>query len=223
MDVKDIYDANYAPIYRQLYIEHPQWRPKHDYNVRTIRELLPDGGTWLDTCCGQGWQLSQFPDVERTGLDVSAAQLERAAQNNPGVELVEADIRTHEFEPGRQFDLVTNFWGSYSYLDDERAIRALVAKLIRWVAPGGALYIELITPQSLDAYNEIAFAMTSQSCTRARSDDFVRWAFDDPGGEHHLTSPPVSVFRELVEPAFVRVDSSDIITTMQQLIARGRR
>ncbi|MCA9707021.1 MAG: class I SAM-dependent methyltransferase [Myxococcales bacterium] len=224
MDVREIYDAGYAPIYRDLYIDHPQWHAKHEHNVARIRELLPEPGSWLDTCCGQGWQLSRFPKVaDRVGIDVSPAQLERARAANPGVHFIQADLGTFEFEPPRCFDLVTNFWGSYSYLDDEAAIRALVLKLVRWTAPGGSLYIELITPESLDAYNEIAFALSSKSCTRARTPDFVKWAFEDPGGEHCLTSPRLEFFTALLDPWFEHVDHGSVMNTLRQLVGRGRR
>lgn len=224
MDVQAIYDAEYAPLYEQMFIRHPQWRLKHDHNVAVIGELLPRDGSWLDTCCGQAWHFTRFPDVvERVGLDVSAAQLRRARAANPGVEFIRADVATHEFVDGRAFDLVTNFWGAYSYLDDEARIAALVRRLVDWVAPGGALYLELITPASLAAYNAIGFAAGSDSATRLRSDDGVKWAYHDPGGEHVLTSPPVAFFTELLSDAFESVEADTVVRTLAQLVARGRR
>ncbi len=223
MNVLDIYDESYARRYEELYIAHPHWRAKHDLNVQLIRALLPSDGTWLDTCCGQGWHLSQFPNADRVGLDLSPAQLEVARRNNPGIEFVRADVLAHEFGPPRQFDLVTNFWGSYSYLDDEAAIVRLVEKLVRWTRPGGSFYMELITPSSLGEYNTSSFAATTASGTSPRSADFVRWGFSDPGGQHELTSPPLQVFLEILEPHFEGIDASTSITTMRQVVARGKK
>ena len=83
------------------------------------------------------------------GIDLSAAQLERARQRNPGVRFIRADIVGHEFPDDQRFDLVTNLWSAYSYLNDEDLIRSLVEKMIGWTAPGGALYLELTDPEAL--------------------------------------------------------------------------
>ena len=158
MAFTDIYSESYAPAYEKLYIEHPQWRLKRDFNIRVIARLLHPLGDWLDTCCGQGWHLAQFPRHRRLGLDMSGAQLERAKERNPGVSFIQADILSYEFPDRQRFALVTNLWSAYSYLNDEARIQALVEKLVRWTAPGGALYIELTAPETLEEFNDSEFA-----------------------------------------------------------------
>ena len=60
--------------------------------------------------------MAQFPGHRRMGIDRSAAQLDQAKLQNPGVSFIEADIVDYEFPDGQRFDLVSNFWSSYSYL-----------------------------------------------------------------------------------------------------------
>ena len=145
----EIYSERYAPQYEALFINHPLWAPKLRCNVALLRGLLQPLGNWVDTCCGQGWHLAQFPRHKRQGIDISGAQLERARRRNPGVPFIQADIAEYEFPEEQRFDLVSNFWSSYSYLNDENAIRSLALKLVRWTAPGGALYLELTVPELL--------------------------------------------------------------------------
>ena len=218
----DIYSESYAPAYEKLYIEHPQWRLKRDFNIRVIARLLHPLGDWLDTCCGQGWHLAQFPRHRRLGLDMSAAQLERAKERNPGVSFIQADILSYEFPDRQRFALVTNFWSAYSYLDDEARIQALVEKLIRWTAPGGALYIELTTPETLEEFNDSGFAHETGTKVVLQSPDGVRWHFRDPGGVHQMTSPPVEFFTDLIAPHFAAVESSVAVQSLRQLIAWGK-
>ena len=92
-----IYSGAYAPEYETLFVNHPLWEPKLQCNVMTLATLLRPLGNWLDTCCGQGWHLAQFPYHQRMGIDLSAAQLERARQRNPGVSFVQADLTGYEF------------------------------------------------------------------------------------------------------------------------------
>ena len=60
-------------------------------------------------------------------------------------------------------NLVSNFWSSYSYLNDEDAIRTLVQKLVRWTAPGGTLYLELTVSELMEKFNEREFASETGS------------------------------------------------------------
>ncbi len=93
----EIYGDSYAPHYAALYIDHAVWEPKLQCNVALLSRLLKPLGNWLDTCCGQGWHLAQFPHHQRMGIDRSAAQLEQAKLQNPGVSFIEADVLDYEF------------------------------------------------------------------------------------------------------------------------------
>lgn len=226
MDVRELYGDRYSEIYRELYIHHPMWGGKHARNREIVRSLLPPppGGSWLDLCCGQAWHFAQVEGAAKTGVDVSAAQLAHARRDNPGAAFLEADVLDPALDArlGRRFDLVTSFWGAYSYLDDLERIAAFVRRAIGWTAPGGALYLELITPATLAAFNATPFAGDTGSAVELRSPDGVAWSYRDPGGRHALTSPPAPFFEALLAPCFRSVESRGTVATMVQLVAAGR-
>jgi SAM-dependent methyltransferase/Fe-S-cluster containining protein len=218
---KSVYTESYVPHYRRLYVLDDHWRAKHEHNLATIEALLPEGGSWLDVFCGQAWHFSRVSKAaERVGVDASAAQLALAREHNPEATFFEADVR--DFEPDRRFDLVTAFWGGYSYLDDLDAIAAVITKLVRWTAPGGHLYLELIDPETLSAFNATRFADRERCEVSFRSPDRVRWSYRDPGGEHHLSSPPLELFEPLLTPHFEAIDSATAITAIRQVVATNR-
>ena len=219
----EIYDERYVRPYADLYIDHPLWEPKLQCNVALLGRLLKPLGNWLDTCCGQGWHLAQFPGHRRMGIDMSAAQLEQARSQNPGVPFVQADITDYEFPEGQRFDLVSNFWSSYSYLNDEDAIGALVEKLVRWTAPGGTLYVELTVPEMLEDFNDSDFAAETGARVSLQSPDGVRWNYHDEGGVHQMMSPPLEFFTALIAPHFAGTDHSVVIRAVRQFVAWGKR
>ena len=219
----EIYGERYVQPYAALYIDHPLWEPKLRCNVALLSRLLKPLGNWLDTCCGQGWHLAQFPGHRRMGIDVSASQLEQARLHNPGVPFIQADITDYELPEGQRFDLVSNFWSAYSYLNDEDAIRELVEKLVRWTAPGGALYLELTVPELLEDFNDSEFAAETGARVELQSPDGVRWNYRDAGGVHRMTSPPLEFFTGLIAPHFAGTDHSVVVRTIRQLVAWGKR
>ena len=218
-----IYSDRYAPHYAALYIDHPSWEPKLRRNVALLNALVNPLGNWLDTCCGQGWHLAQFPRHRRMGIDLSAAQLDRARLRNPGVPFIQADITDYEFPDGERFDLVSNFWSAYSYLNDEDAIRTLVRKLVRWTAPGGALYLELTVPELLEDFNDSEFAAETGARVALQSADGVRWQYRDVGGAHHMMSPRLEFFTDIIGPHFTAMNHSTVVRTLRQLVARGKQ
>ena len=224
MEARELYGDHYSEVYRALYVHHPQWRDKHELNLRIVRSLLRPGAAWLDTCCGQAWHFTQIDGVAKTGIDVSAAQLRHARRDNPGATFLEADVLDPALDAalGARFDLVTSFWGAYGYLDDHARIAAFVRRAIGWTAPGGALYLELITPSTLEAFNATSFAADTGSAVRLRSADGVAWSYRDPGGWHDLTSPPAAFFQALLAPCFRTVETRGVAATLVQLVAAGR-
>ena len=219
----DIYGERYVGPYAALYIDHPLWEPKLQCNVALLSRLLKPLGNWLDTCCGQGWHLAQFPSHRRMGIDMSAAQLEQARLHNPGVPFIEADITDYEVPDGQRFDLVSNFWSAYSYLNDEDAIRELVEKLVRWTAPGGALYLELTVPEMLEEFNDSEFAAETGARVSLQSPDGVRWNYHDAGGVHRMMSPRLEFFTDIIAPHFAGMNHSTVVRAVRQLVAWGKR
>ncbi len=224
-DAKAIYDEGYASRYESLYLD--PWKAKHETNLRILQALLPAarraGLCWLDLCCGQAWHFQQFPQVAwRVGVDFSAAQLARAQQRNPDARFVKRDVLDVALPDGMA-DLVTCFWGAYCYLDDPDRIERFLRNAVRWTAPGGALYLELLLPEVLSSFNACGFAHQTAFRVQPRSADYSRWAYADAGGTHLMSSPPLPWFLQRLAPAFDEVQVHQDGGFMQHLVAVGKR
>ena len=98
--------------------------------------VVPAGAPVIDLGCGAGVPVTRRL-AERfavTGVDVSARQLELARQHVPGGTFLQADMTALAFPP-ETFAGVTAF---YSIIHVPRAAQpALVARIHRWLRPGG--------------------------------------------------------------------------------------
>lgn len=219
-----IYGDEYAATYPSLYIT--PWKHKHDLNERNLARVLaalpgptPD---WLDLACGQAWHFSRFTGRARmVGLDVSEAQLARSRQHAPGAAFVRADM-AHACFRAASFDLVTNFWGAYCYLDDQDRIAALLRSAVAWIRPGGALYMELLLGADLESFNRSHFAERTGFTVTPRSVDYTEWRYEDSGGAHDMTSPPLDFFLDLLAPNFKAIEATHDSAFMVHLIASAR-
>jgi SAM-dependent methyltransferase len=221
--VRKIYGEQYAACYSSLYLD--PWRSKHGLNVRNLAAILDRKSEtrWLDLACGQAWHFSRFPGRARmVGLDLSAAQLERARRNAPHASFIRGNMTEAAFAPA-SFDLVTNFWGGYCYLGSCERIGSLWRSAIDWIAPGGALYVEVLLGEDLASFNRSQFAQRTGFTVSPRSDDYSDWAYDDFGGRHVMTSPPLEQFLDIVSPAFRTVETRHDGMFMVHLIATDRR
>lgn len=220
-----IYRRPYVDIYPLLYLT--PWQGKHDLNRanldRILSSLRAQPPRWLDLACGQAWHFSVLPGrAEMTGLDLSAAQLAYARRNAPHARFIEGDMAAARFAAA-SFDLVSNFWAGYCYLRSRERIAALVRSAVRWIAPGGALYFEVLLPCFLNSFNQSDYARQTGFAVTALSADLSEWRYDDAGGCHLMSSPPLEDFLAVVEPAFAAVEAVHDGGFMIHLIATGRR
>ncbi len=220
-----IYRDDYAAVYPSLYIT--PWRNKHDLNAKNLTALfqglaapMPD---WLDLACGQAWHFSMFPGRARmVGLDLSGAQLMRARARVPHAVFVHEDMARVSF-PIPSFDIVTNFWAGYCYLGSQERIAAVLRKAVCWIRTGGALYMEVLLARDLESFNRSHFAGQTGFAVGPRSDDYTDWRYDDVGGRHEMTSPPLEFFLDLLAPAFGAIEARHDSAFMVHLIATGRK
>jgi predicted TPR repeat methyltransferase len=222
--VQSIYDENYAAFYPSFYLG--PWQQKHRLNAANLTAILSQTSRpapkWLDLACGQGWHFSQFPgQAQMVGLDLSAAQLARARRNGPHASFIRGNMAEAGFAPA-SFDLVTNFWGGYCYLGSRARIASLWRSAVDWIAPEGALYVEVLLGEDLASFNRSHFAQRTGFTVSPRSDDYSEWSYQDSGGIHLMTSPPLSQFLEIVSPAFRTVEARHDGMFMVHLIATGR-
>lgn len=220
-----IYQEAYAAEYSALYIE--PWRQKHELNARNLARVLgqfpdclPD---WLDLACGQAWHFSLFPGRARMlGLDLSEAQLLHARRNAPQAKFVRGDMAHINF-PANSFHLITSFWAAYCYLGSHERIARLLSKAVAWLRTEGTLYLEVLIPQDLESFNVSHFSKRTGFAVVPRSDDFVEWQYDDSGGRHIMTSPPLNFFIESLSPHFQKIEAVHDSGFMVHLIATGKK
>jgi SAM-dependent methyltransferase len=222
-----LYAEPYARRYSGLYIL--PWRQKHNRNLTTLARLLdhlsrrslPD---WLDLACGPAWHFSMLAGRARMcGVDISPAQLEQARREAPHAHFVCADMSEDVNLAPSMFDLVTNFWGGYCYLDSEDRIASWLTRAVRWLRPNGALYMELLLGADLAAFNSSRFARDTGFRVEPRRPDHSQWHYDDLAGRHAMTSPPLEFFLDHIGPSFDHVDAQHDGGFMVHLVARGRR
>lgn len=225
-DVVAIYDDAYADEYDSLYL-HP-WTAKHRLNLHNIERLLREirqkrSVSWLDLACGQAWHFTRVAQpVHKVGLDLSRAQLDKARSANPDARFVRGDMSCSVFREA-SFDLITSFWGAYCYLNGIDRIRSFIRRVIDLTRGGGAIYLEVLLPENLETFNLSGYAERTGFRVSPRSPDYTRWSYQDAGGEHVMTSPPLELFIEPLSESFVRVEAEHDSGFMVHVIATGKR
>src|SRR5947209_643221 len=107
-DVRRLYDENYAASYEAKFLTSPITAEDAAFEAHLLGDLLKPGRIeWLDVACGTGYFLRQFPNVRRTGIDLSPGMLERARPDNPGADLFQQDYRIPRPEWTDRFGLVS--------------------------------------------------------------------------------------------------------------------
>ncbi len=223
--VAAIYSERYAAMYPSLYIA--PWRRKHDLNAdnleRVLRRLAAPMPNWLDLACGQAWHFSMFPGrAHMVGVDLSEAQLARARVCVPEAVFIREDMARVRFSDA-SFDLVTTFWAGYCYLASRDRIAAVLRRVVRWIRTGGALYMEILLARDLASFNQSQFAEKTGFAVVPRSEDYTDWRYDDVGGRHEMTSPPLEFFLDVLAPEFDAIEARHDSGFMVHLIATDRR
>ncbi len=112
------------------------------------RALLVDGQDILELGCGWGsltlWMAEQYPASHITGVSNSKDQrafiLARARDRGfSNVEILTADM--NDFEAPATYDRVV----SVEMFEHMRNHRELMARIARWLRPGGALFVHIFT------------------------------------------------------------------------------
>jgi len=222
--IASIYDEDYAKQYDGLYL-YP-WITKHEFNIENIERILlqipHENKKWLDTFCGQAWHFSRFPGtIAKIGVDISSAQLKLAKVRNPDATFIQGDVLDVIF-PDNSFDIVTNFWAAYCYLNDFEKIESLLKRVVRWTKKDGSLYFEVLTAEALRIFNLSAYSQKTGFSINSRTPDFTEWSYEDLGGTHNMTSPPLIFFIELLSKSFNQVEAINDRGFMTHLIALGK-
>jgi SAM-dependent methyltransferase len=112
----------------------PFFRHVRDRDVRTV----------LDVGCGPGTNAAHFAHLDYTGIDINASYIASAHRRFPG-RFVVGDVTDPVVLPGGRYDCV--LVNSLLHHLDDAAVRTLLQRLGRLVAPGGAVHIlDLVMP-----------------------------------------------------------------------------
>ena len=151
-NVNKIYDRNYAQNYDRRFLLNDRSKIDTDFEQETIAQLLNEIGEnprWLDVACGTGYFLSCFPEIERSGLDISPAMLETARQANPNIPLVRGDYRDKQLQWEGKWDLVSCMWLAYGYVESLSEFDRVVENFANWTSDRGICFVPFTAPQEL--------------------------------------------------------------------------
>jgi SAM-dependent methyltransferase len=204
-DVQEVYDDQYAQTYNSRFLTRPETAANVDFELGLIRKLLGPNSRWLDIGCGTGYFLSQFQDVTRAGMDLSPAMLTQASASNPDALFFrQGDFRQPVPEWQSQWSLISCMWAAYSYVESVQEVEQVVANMVAWTRPGGAIFIPVIDLDDLRylslPYEEEAGVFGGRLFITS-----CNWTWLEPGTgktHHHLVAPQAAHFAELLAPYF---------------------
>lgn len=223
------YTDDYAEAYDDRFLFG--WRQPHtDFEIDTLRTLMPAEGQWLDVACGSGFFLSQFPDARRAGLDLAPGMIRLAARRNPGCEFYEGSFLDPRPEWSGRWDLVSCMGSAYVVVETLEQIRTLIANLSRWTSDRGSCFLPM-TP--CDGFNGARVPYDTEALHAGRIIiTGVTWTYlEDTGEEHHdLIAPQEQWLIEQFSRWFSRVESvvyppirPEWAPIQRALVASGKR
>ena len=206
-EVLALYDRAYARDYDQRFLLADYTAPNADRELDLIRALLagPDA-SWLDIGCGTGYFLAQFAGVKRAGLDLSPAMLELARERSPDAEFRRGDFREPIAEWNGSWSLVSCMWAAYAYVDTIAEVERVVANMVAWTAPDGAVLIPIIDLPDLRNFD-----VTYRESTYFSGEVWVNgviWSWtDEISGKLHqnLLAPHTEQFIDWLAPHFEEI------------------
>ena len=115
--------------------------------VALLREAtgLGPGTRVLDLGCGAGRHLEEMERIgyRATGLDLSRPLIEAARTTVPAANLVLGDMRRPPFRTG-SFDVVTSYFTSFGYFDDEEEDLGVLHEVRRILRAGGRFLLDFL-------------------------------------------------------------------------------
>ncbi len=121
------------------------------------RAALADGQRILELGCGWGslslWMAEKYPGAQITAVSNSRTQKEHidaeaARRGFKNLAIITADMNV--FDSAAQFDRVV----SVEMFEHMKNYQALLAKVARWLAPGGKLFVHIFTHRELAYHYE---------------------------------------------------------------------
>ena len=190
--VLQTYDESYATEYDQTFLQDVWTRESVAFQLQLLGEQLRGARNWLDVACGTGYVLSRFPEVERTGLDLSSAMLAIARRKNPGVALVQRNFREPYPEWDGRWDVISCMWWAYCLGESMTEVQQVVANLASWTSERGKCFVPLCNPQKFDRDN-IKIPYIDPKVPGRCMITGITWTWIQPNGKRHdeVVSPQV--------------------------------
>lgn len=140
---EDAFGDLYGVIYAHRTVEAAA--PEAQFAAQVLE--LKSSDRLLDLCCGGGRHLVHLARIapHAVGLDYSLALL-REGQRLLGddARIVRADMRAVPFCGA--FDVVTNFFTSFGYFQDDSENMQVIEETARALKPGGRFFIDYVNP-----------------------------------------------------------------------------
>ena len=185
---------------------------------KILKLLLGKGGPWLDVGCGTGYFLSQFPHIERTGLDLSPAMLKKARDANQTAAFIEGNFLDPRQELNGRFRLVTCMWYAYALVDSIREIERAINNMADWTSNSGCLFVPICDPRAFGTFPERQPWWDNADEVQITA---VVWNYTDTHQHRNLVSPTLETMREMLRKRFRTV--TDIPYEMTALLAADKR
>ncbi|MGB0563767.1 MAG: UbiA family prenyltransferase, partial [Spirulinaceae cyanobacterium] len=236
--IHQIYDKGYAQNYDQKFLLNDRSRINTEFERDTIAQLLSEIGnnpTWLDVACGTGYFLSCFPEIERTGLDISPAMLAVARQANPNIPLLEGDYRDQRPQWQGQWDLVSSMWWAYGYVESLAELEQLVANFADWTSDRGVCFLPVCEPELIGVGKlKLPYTYTNDDELGGYGGSIqfeaVIWTWiDEQTGKRHenMIAPQLAHLMSLFEKYFQHVEvvdySASTASESKAIVARHRK
>jgi SAM-dependent methyltransferase len=224
-EVERLYDREYVASYDDKFLTSELSAADAEVETRLLRSYLRPGDRWLDAGCGTGWYLSRFPDVERVGIDLSPAMLERARAVNPGVELRRHDFREPIPEWRDAFALVSCMWYAYTYVDTLDEVCRVIDNLTAWTSPSGRCFVPLADPEGI-ARTKLPYRVDNVHPGQVTVTGIL-WSYAEEGSKVHrnLVTPHIDFMvgefsRRFRKVRVIRYHGGD---SRPALVAHGKR
>ncbi|MEI6948697.1 class I SAM-dependent methyltransferase [Paraflavisolibacter sp. H34] len=208
-ELLQVYDHHYADTYNERFLTNRFSQLGTDFELQALRKVIGPGTRWLDIGCGTGFFLSQFPAVERAGLDINPVMLQRARAANPNALFFrEGDFRNPFPEWRSAWSLISCMWTPYNYVESLPEVERVVQNMVDWTVAGGAIFIPVVDiedlrPNTLVPYEEKADIYGGSILLTSYT-----WEWVEHSGAVHrnLIAPHADHFIRLLQPYFDQVE-----------------
>ena len=208
-DVLDIYSENMRKIIMKI-SSKSVFKNSTDFELSVLKELISHQTKWLDVGCGTGYFLSQFPKIERAGLDISPFMLEEAKRVNPDALFFrEGDFRNEYQEWKEQWTLITCMWNPYSYIDSLLEFEMMIANMITWTNLGGSIFIPIMDIEDFRFNTSITYEEKVEMYSGIVQINGFTWSWiEDNSNLNHsnMIAPHIEHVIRLLSPFFETIE-----------------